>query len=177
MNSFILPAQNTATMTQETKKFFMQKALMQARVSLRRDEVPIGAVIVNKEGVIIARAYNQMEAKKSQLAHAETQAIARACKAVGNWRLIGCFIYVTLEPCLMCLGLIQLSRLEGVIYGAQSHLFGALSLGAQQIPLYKKSFVIEGGVEEKQSIELLQTFFKKIRRTRKVSSETKNRSS
>lgn len=164
-------------MTQKNKKFFMQKALMQAKVSLRRNEVPIGAVIVNKEGTIIARAFNQMEAKKCQLAHAETQAIARACKAVGDWRLIGCVIYVTLEPCLMCLGLIELSRLEGVIYGAQSHLFGALSRVGEKIPLYKKSFVIEGGVEEQQSIELLQSFFKKVRKTRKVSSETKNRSS
>ena len=130
-------------MNTKAKKNFMNKALMQAKVALQRNEVPIGAVIVDKAGKIIARAFNQMESKKCQLAHAEAQAIARACKAIGDWRLIGCVIYVTLEPCLMCLGLIQLSRLEGVIYGAKSYLFGALSTGAQHIPLYKKIFLLK----------------------------------
>src|SRR5688572_25609171 len=97
-------------------EFFMDKALLQANVGLKNNEVPVGAVIVNKEGKIIARAYNRIESDQCQLSHAEAQAIKKACKKVGGWRLNGCWIYVTLEPCLMCFGLIKLSRLEGIVF-------------------------------------------------------------
>ncbi len=107
----------------ENKEFFMTKALHQAERALAHEEVPIGAIVVAKDGKIIARAYNQIEKKGTQCAHAEALAIQRAGKKLGDWRLHGCWIYVTLEPCLMCFGLIQLSRIEGLVYGAPSTLF------------------------------------------------------
>lgn len=150
------------------KECFMDKALKQAHVALKHNEVPIGAVVVDSQGIIIGRGYNQIETKKSQLAHAEATAIAAACRKTGSWRLIGCVIYVTLEPCLMCLGLIKLSRLNGVVYGAQSHLFGALKYDRDEQSFYSKNLTIEGGVKEQDSIDLLQAFFKKVRKMRRV---------
>ena len=83
-----------------TENKFMQKALMQAQVSLRQDEVPIGAVVV-KNGKVIARAHNTRNKSKNAVEHAELVAIQRACKKLGDWRLVGCDLYVTLEPCVM----------------------------------------------------------------------------
>lgn len=142
----------------------MGKALLQAQAALRNREVPIGAVVVDKSGTIIARAYNKMEAKRCQTAHAEVIAIEKACKKIDNWRLNGCWIYVTLEPCLMCIGLIQLSRLEGIVFGARSNLYGSgLSEGAKRPP-YAQHLKIEGGIEAEESVALLQRFFKTARK-------------
>src|SRR5579863_5175212 len=90
--------------------FFMQEALVQAHKAQEKDEVPVGAVVVNVQGEIIARGYNSVEADCSQRSHAESLAIERAGKIVGDWRLQGCWVYVTLEPCQMCMNLITLSR-------------------------------------------------------------------
>lgn len=155
------------------KEFFMQKALSQARLALKNNEVPIGAVIVDKQGTIIARAYNQIEKQQCQCSHAEVLAIKKACGKIGGWRLNGCWLYVTLEPCLMCMGLIQLSRLDGVVYGARSPLFGVSLYNEITLPPYAKDLHIEGGVEEHESKLLLQHFFSNVRQKRKVSSETK----
>lgn len=152
----------------------MLKALSQAGLALKHNEVPIGAVIVNKEGIVIARAYNQIEKQHCQCAHAEVLAIKKACKKIGGWRLNGCWLYVTLEPCLMCMGLIQLSRIEGVIYGAQSPLFGMSLYNEVKPPPYAKNLYIEGGTKEHESKLLLQRFFSNVRQKRKVSSETEN---
>jgi tRNA(adenine34) deaminase len=154
------------------KEFFMQKALKQAAVALKYGEVPIGAVVVDAQGVILGRAFNKVETVHAQSAHAEILAIARACKRIGDWRLNGCWLYVTLEPCLMCLGLIQLSRIEGVVFGAKSHLFGSRLHMGQQLPTYAKHLKIEGGVKEAESIALLKSFFKDVRKKRKDSCET-----
>lgn len=159
------------------KEIFMAQALTQARRALKAKEVPVGAIIVNKDGVIIARAYNQIEKQQCQCAHAEALAIKKACKKVAGWRLNGCWLYVTLEPCLMCMGLIQLSRLEGVIYGAQSPLFGISAYIQTTTPPYAKDIYIEGGIKERESKSLLQRFFSSVRQKRKVSSETEISSS
>ena len=138
----------------------MQKALMQAKVSLSKDEVPVGAIIVDKNGHIIARGHNTMEASGCQTGHAEVHAIERACKKVGDWRLDGHIMYVTLEPCLMCFGLIKLSRLKRLVYGATSPLFGAGIDSKDAFPVYKKGLEIEGGVCSQESAALLKEFFK-----------------
>jgi tRNA(adenine34) deaminase len=151
----------------DKKELFMKKALLQAAVALKHNEVPIGAVIVDQEGVVLSRAYNRIESNGCQAAHAEVIAIQRACKKRGGWRLNGCWIYVTLEPCLMCLGLIQLSRLEGIVYGAQSHLFGSGIKDLTKLPSYAKGLKIEGGIKEKESVALLQAFFKNARKKEK----------
>jgi tRNA(adenine34) deaminase len=149
---------------------FMENALKQAATGLRHNEVPVGAVIVNSDGIIIARAYNKIETLQSQTAHAEILAIKKASKKIGDWRLNGCWIYVTLEPCLMCMGLIMLSRLEGVIFAATSTLFGCERFNGATLPLYAKHLKIEGGVKAKESIALLQSFFKSVRKKRKEAS-------
>ena len=97
-------------------EYFMREALRQARRALAADEVPIGAVVV-REGEIIARAWNQVEMLKDATAHAEMLAITQAEAAVGDWRLTGCDLYVTKEPCPMCAGAIVHARLRRVIFG------------------------------------------------------------
>lgn len=99
-------------------KSFMNYAIDEAKKSLALDEVPIGAVIV-KDNKIIARGHNLREKKKNALMHAEIIAINKACKKLGDWRLEGCEIYVTLEPCPMCAGAILNARIEKIIYGAK----------------------------------------------------------
>ena len=144
---------------------FMQEALAQAQLAYEIDEVPIGAVVVNPEGGIIARAYNRVEHDCTQRAHAESLAIEAAGKSLGDWRLNGCWLYVTLEPCSMCMGLIRLSRLAGVVYGASSPLFGFSLDKAEDLWIYKKGVVsvVEGvGVDE--STALLKEFFHKKRK-------------
>ena len=141
------------------KDFFMGKALKQASLALKNNEVPIGAIIVGAENNIIARAYNKIEKAQTQLAHAETLAIRKACKKVGNWRLNGCWIYVTLEPCLMCFGLIGLSRIKGIVFGATSPLFGCGLDNKDAFPVYKKDLLIRGGYKREECVILLQRFF------------------
>ncbi len=155
-------------MNKTKKNNFMSKALKQATLALKYNEVPIGAVVIDAEGLVIGRGYNKIETNQSQLAHAEVRAIAQACRKIESWRLIGCIIYVTLEPCLMCLGLIKLSRLKGVVYGAKSHLFGAFTCDSENLSFYTKGLSIEGGVKEQESIDLLQAFFKQVRKMRRV---------
>lgn len=149
----------------QNHQFYMQRALDQARRAFAKDEVPIGAVIVNAQGAIIARAFNRSECNKTQTAHAEMLALQKAGKAIGDWRLQGCWIYVTLEPCAMCLNAIVLSRVEGLVYGAQSPLFGYHKVD-KDIPswLYKRdNLAIIGGVHEEEAKKLLQQFFKQKR--------------
>jgi len=145
----------------------MGKALLQANIGLKYDEVPVGAVIVDGAGKIIARAYNKIESEQCQLAHAEARAIKKACKKIGGWRLNGCRIYVTLEPCLMCFGLIKLSRLEGVVFGAQSNLFGIGLHDLENIKNYAKDINIVSGIKEKECVEILKKFFNSVRKKRK----------
>lgn len=148
----------------DKKKFYMKKALAQACKSLNIDEVPVGAVVVSKEGQILSFGYNQVEKAKTQIAHAEVLAISKAAKKIKDWRLAGASIYVTLEPCSMCWGLIFLSRIENVFYGAKSPLFGS-NIDLTNLPhIYKKHIkVIEGGVCQLEAAELLKDFFKKKR--------------
>jgi tRNA(adenine34) deaminase len=147
---------------------YMTKALKLAERSLKLGEVPIGALVIDKNGLIIGRGFNKIEIKQCQTAHAEIQAIAQACKKTGDWRLNGCTIYVTLEPCLMCLGLIQLSRIEKIVYGAPSPLFGSGLSAAPSLPSYAKNLKIEGGILSHECAQLLQSFFKNVRKNGKV---------
>ncbi len=96
---------------------YMELAIEQAKIAASLGEVPVGAVIVKNDS-IVATAYNRRELDKNALAHAELLAIDRACKRLGGWRLFGCTLYVTLEPCPMCTGAIINSRIDRVVYGA-----------------------------------------------------------
>jgi len=139
---------------------YMRVALHQARRAARYGEVPIGAIVVDEKGVILAKAYNKVEQKKMQTAHAEIRALERACQLRQDWRLDGCWVYVTLEPCLMCSGLIMLSRCAGIVYGAPSPLFGP-RLDTTHLPLYRKgSMQIIAGIAQEEAAALLKQFFK-----------------
>jgi len=105
-------------------RYWMGKALREAAKAAARDEVPIGAVIV-KDGMVIGRGYNLREGKQDPSAHAEMIAIRQAAKRLGSWRLTGCVLYVTLEPCLMCMGAIILARFGRVVFGCHDPKGGA----------------------------------------------------
>ncbi|MBD3231101.1 hypothetical protein GF322_00405 [Candidatus Dependentiae bacterium] len=173
LNIFGMKIQETESkyfMKDDKHNFFMQKALSQAKLALKRNEVPVGAIIVTSSGNIIGRGYNKIESKKCQTAHAEVIAITKACKVVGDWRLDNCWLYVTLEPCLMCYGLIKLSRIKGLIFGARSDLFGFGYKKKGFLKLVDKKLLIKGYFKEQECIDILQQFFKILRnKKRKVS--------
>ncbi len=144
---------------------YMKIALKEAHKAKELDEVPIGAVIV-LNGKVIAKAHNLREKNQSATAHAEVLAINKACKKLNSWRLNGCVLYVTLEPCTMCVGASILSRVDGIVYGAKDPKGG--SLGS----LYDISLVkgfnhypwIVSGVCEEESTFILKDFFKNKRK-------------
>ena len=145
--------------------FFMQEALLLAQEAAGQGEVPIGALVVNQDGIVIGRGYNCVEATQSQQNHAEMCAIAQATQAVGSWRLDNCWLYVTLEPCMMCIGLIRLSRIKGLVYGAKSPQFGFCAPEILAVPMYKEiSLLVVSGVMEQEAKAVLQIFFKERRR-------------
>lgn len=152
--------------------FYMSKSLIQANKAFDFDEVPIGAVIVDKDGKIIARAYNQVEKKESQLAHAELQVLAKVTKKMKRWRLNDLTMYVTLQPCVMCMGALILSRIGRIVYAANSPLFGCNIDKHEWFGIYKDSLPIIEFQEHVESIELLKNFFIKQRRIKNDSSSS-----
>ena len=146
--------------TQDEK--YMLLALEKARKAESEDEVPVGAVIV-RNGEVIASAYNTREYGKNALYHAEIKAIDEACKKLGGWRLVGCTMYVTLEPCPKCAGAIINARIERVVYGAPDHKAGAFGtmINLTDYPLYKPEIV--SGVLKDDCAKILSDFFKKKR--------------
>lgn len=149
----------------QNHEFYMTTAFAQAKKAFAKDEVPIGAVIVNSQGIIIARAHNMVETTHAQTAHAELRALTKAGKEIGDWRLEGCWLYVTLEPCAMCMNAIKISRLAGIVFAAKSPLFGYSNIDNRESSwLYKNdTLAIIGGIYSEKSVELLQEFFKKKR--------------
>ena len=144
---------------------FMKEALSLARKAGELGEIPVGALVVSNTGDIIAGAYNLRESKKSATAHAELLAIENACEALGGWRLGGCTLYVTLEPCPMCAGAIVNSRIDRVVFGAydmQAGCCGSL-INFNAYP-FNHSFDIKGGVLEAECQALLTEFFSKKRK-------------
>ncbi len=148
-------------------EIFMREALKEAAKAAKKGETPVGAVIV-RDGKIIARAHNLREKKKNALQHAEILAINKACKALGGWRLIGCSLYVTLEPCPMCAGAIINSRIERVIFGASDKKAGSCGsvVNLFELPYNHKPEVVSGVLEENCG-SILTEFFKNLRRNKK----------
>ena len=144
---------------------FMEYAYQQAFKAYEIDEVPIGAILIDSSGKIIAKGYNQIETKGTQLAHAEIQVLAKAAKKMKNWRLSGLTLYVTVQPCLMCLGALYLSRVSRVVYGVPSPKFGAsLELIASHAGIYQNLDMKIECLNYQKSKDLLQLFFKRKRR-------------
>lgn len=146
----------------DTDITFMKKALLQAKKAYKLGEVPVGAVIV-RDGEIISRGYNKKEKKQSASMHAEIIAITRACKKVQNWRLEDCDIYVTLEPCMMCLGAILEARIKRVIFGADDLRMGFLKYFKENNVPYAYDVQFKGGVLAGESSKLLKSFFRERR--------------
>lgn len=142
----------------------MRLALKEAEKAFAHDEVPVGAVVVDQEGKVIGKGYNQVEKKHSQIAHAEVIAIKKANEKIGDWRLNGCRLYVTLEPCIMCIGLIQLSRLQAFVYAVRSKLFGYQLDKNGKIPLYNKNIEVKEGILADEAAYILKQFFKQKRK-------------
>jgi len=142
----------------------MRRALALAADAYALGEVPVGAVVVCG-GNIIAEGYNRRESDKNALAHAEHDAIGRACAALGGWRLHKCTLYVTLEPCPMCAGAIVNSRISRVVFGARDAKAGAFGsvMNFNFYPLNHKP-EITGGVLEAECSALLSDFFRNLRR-------------
>jgi tRNA(adenine34) deaminase len=143
---------------------FMRAALDQARLALAAGEVPIGAVVVIDER-IVARGYNQPISAHDPTAHAEIVALRAAAAAVGNYRLTGARLYVTVEPCLMCVGALVHARVAELIYGAPEPKTGALvsTARAHETPGLNHRFTVAAGVLEDECRELLQEFFRNRR--------------
>ena len=147
----------------------MKRAIELAELAGSMGEIPVGAVVVKREtGEIVAEGYNRRESDKNALAHAELIAINEACRKLGGWRLIGCDLYVTLEPCPMCCGAIINSRVERVIYGADDMKAGSVFSLQQmfELPYNHKPEIIRGVLAEECG-ELLSNFFKRIRKIQK----------
>ena len=144
---------------------FMRRALELARVAGERGDVPVGAVVV-RDGKIIAEGYNTREALGNALGHAEISAIDVACRALGGWRLDGCTLYVTLEPCAMCAGAIVNSRISRVVYGAADAVAGGMGSvwSIHRNPISKTGVVVTDGCLADECRVLLREFFEKKRK-------------
>ena len=145
-----------------TKLELMQVALEEANAAFSQGEVPVGAVIA-RDGQILARAHNTRERDKNALCHAEISAIDAACRALGGWRLVGCTMYVTLEPCPMCAGAILNAQIKHVVVGAGDEKMGAFGglLDMRGRGLFRTNVTF--GCLEEESRALMQAFFQKLR--------------
>lgn len=144
-------------------EYFMQRALKEAKKASENDEVPVGCVIVYNN-CIIAKAHNQRKKLNSPLGHAEIIAIQKAAKKLNSWILEDCTIYITLEPCIMCMGTILQSRISRIVYGADEPKFGALgSLIDLSTLKSNHHIIVSKNLFSNESAVLLKDFFKKIR--------------
>ncbi len=143
---------------------YMREAIRQAKKAYALDEVPIGCVIV-QDGRIIARGYNRRNTDKNTLSHAELNAIRKAAKKLGDWRLEGCTMYVTLEPCQMCAGAMVQARLTEAVIGSMNPKAGCAGsvLNILEMPAFNHQVQVTRGVLEQECSEMLSQFFRELR--------------
>ena len=151
-----------------TDEKYMKEAIRQAKKAKTLDEVPIGCVIVY-EDKIIARGYNRRNTDKNTLSHAELNAIRKASKKLGDWRLEGCTMYITLEPCQMCAGAIVQARIPSVVIGSMNPKAGCAGsiLNILEMPQFNHMCSVTRGVLENECSRLLTDFFKELRNSKK----------
>jgi tRNA(adenine34) deaminase len=142
-------------------EFYMHRALDQAHQGLAAGEVPVGAVVVDAAGEIVVRGFNAPVARHDPSAHAEIRALREAGESLGNYRLNGCTLYVTLEPCLMCTGAIIHARLNRMVYGAAEPRSGMVESKANLFaqPWYDHRVEVQGGVLASRASRLMRDFF------------------
>lgn len=150
------------------QEYYMEQALKEAEKAYKKLEVPVGAVIV-KDGKIIAKGHNQKETKTDTTKHAEIIAIQKASKKIGEWRLLDCEMYVTLEPCPMCAGAIINSRIKKVYIGTSDEKTGAVGSVLNLFTDYKFNHNVEFQKEilQPECEKLLKDFFKNLRKIKK----------
>ncbi len=151
-------------MNRHEHEVYMRAAIEEANKAAAIGEVPIGAVIV-RNGEIVGRGYNLRETKKDPTLHAEMIAIREASEKLGGWRLIGCTLYVTLEPCPMCAGAIVQSRIEQVVYGAGDPKAGCAGtlMNLLDEPRFNHQVPVVEGVLAEECGQLLKDFFRRLR--------------
>ncbi|MCC8137239.1 MAG: tRNA adenosine(34) deaminase TadA [Clostridiales bacterium] len=153
-----------------TDEKYMKEALRQAKKAYALQEVPIGCVIVCEDR-IIARGYNRRNTDKNTTSHAEINAIRRASKKLGDWRLEGCTIYITLEPCQMCAGAIVQSRIMRAVIGAMNPKAGCAGsvLNLLEMKEFNHQVTVERGILEKECSTMLSGFFRELREAHRSS--------
>ncbi|MDD3237294.1 MAG: nucleoside deaminase [Candidatus Gastranaerophilales bacterium] len=139
---------------------FMELAISEALKS--DNDIPVGAVIA-KDGVVIAKAFNQKEKNNDSTQHAEILAIKKASGYLGNWRLAGCTMYVTLEPCPMCASAIIQSRIEKIYFGSYDILYGALGSKIDLRKIHNSKLEVKGGIMEEKCDNMIDLYFKDLR--------------
>ncbi len=151
---------------------YMKEALKQAKKAYFLGEVPIGCVVVH-EGKIIGRGYNRRNTDKNTLSHAEITAIRKASRVIGDWRLEGCTLYVTLEPCQMCAGAIVQARIPQVVLGCMNPKAGCAGsiLNILEMPEFNHQVSVTRGVLEQECSNMLKTFFSELRIRNKAEKE------
>ena len=149
-------------------EIYMGKALELAEIAAQQGEVPVGAIVVrNSDGLIIGRGFNRREFGKSPLTHSEIIAIDEASRKLGGWRLIGCTLYCTLEPCPMCAGAIINSRIQRVVFGAWDKKAGSCGSVVNLFDLpYNHKPVVVGGVRQQECGNILSDFFAQLRKNK-----------
>ena len=160
----------TTQLTDQEK--YMKEALRQAKKAYALGEVPIGCVIVH-EGKIIGRGYNRRNTDKNTLAHAEITAINKASRKLGDWRLEGCTLYVTLEPCQMCAGAIVQARIDEVVMASMNPKAGCGGsiLNILEMPEFNHQVKVTRGILEEECSHMLTQFFKELRIRNKAEKE------
>lgn len=146
----------------EDKIKFMKEALKRAKKGLAQGEVPVGAVIVH-EGKVVSSGYNRRTRTQTAISHAEIYAIDRACKKFGSWRLPECDLYVTLEPCPMCMGAALNARVRKIYFGAYEQKGRSMTGELAASNLLNHTLEVEGGVLEEECSEVLSDFFRSMR--------------
>ena len=161
---------------EKTDRKFIRTAIKESLKSLAGGDVPVGCVIADENGKIIARAHNEREKTGDATAHAEILAIRKASKKLGRWNLTGCTMYVTLEPCVMCAGAAVNARISRIVFGAYDKRFGCCgtvyNLACDQ--KFNHRCEVSGGIMEQECLEEVQNFFKKLRKSKKNESERLN---
>lgn len=159
----------------EQDQFFMQAALTEADIAESLGEVPIGAVVVH-DGQIIGRGHNLRESSQDPTTHAEVIAIRQAAQNLKSWRLIDCTLYVTLEPCVMCMGAIILARIPRLVFGCHDPKVGAVGslYNFAEDKRFNHQVEVESGVLQQQCSEQLSHFFRQLRDKKKLQKKSKS---
>lgn len=144
------------------RQTFMERALLLAKQAAKDGEIPVGAVVV-KDGKIISEGRNRREKEKTPLAHAELEALHAASQVIGDWRLNGCELYVTLEPCAMCSAAIIAARIEKLVFGAYDEKSGGVISSRTLFSDFENRVSVVGGYMQRQCRQVLDDFFEGLR--------------